>query len=83
RTRRLGGETVAVLLRTTYPLESDQILMIRDRIAGKIGKKMNFFTRYDPSLLGGVQLVIGNTVMDGSVKRRIEDLRARLMKARV
>jgi F-type H+-transporting ATPase subunit delta len=83
RVRHSSEETVDVLLKTTYPLEGDLIQVIRDKVARTFGGKLNFFTKYDPGLLGGVQLIIGNKILDGSVKRRIEDLKERLLKVRV
>jgi len=35
--------------------------------------------RQDPSLLGGVVLRIGDTVYDGSVRRRLEELREKML----
>ena len=34
----------------------------------------------DAELLGGLRVVIGSSMIDGSVKRRLEELRARLLK---
>ena len=73
-----AGET-EVLLKTTFPLELEIVQEIKDRVEEKLHKKTKFYIELDGSLLGGIQLVIGNTVIDGSVRRRLDDLREKLM----
>jgi F-type H+-transporting ATPase subunit delta len=36
----------------------------------------------NPSILGGVVVRVGDTVLDGSVRRRLSTLRARMLGAR-
>jgi F-type H+-transporting ATPase subunit delta len=42
------------------------------------GKKVELATAVDPGILGGIQVRIGDTLYDGSVRGRLERLRARL-----
>lgn len=74
---------IDVLLKTTYPLDTDVIKKIQEKLTERFGRKMNFFIKFDADLLGGIQVMIGNTLIDGSIKNRLEELRARLMKAKV
>jgi len=64
-----------VLLRMSYPLETDMIKRIKDKIEEKFKKRFKFFIELDDSLLGGIQVVVGNKVFDGSVRRRLDDLK--------
>lgn len=73
------GEAIEVLLRTSYPLELELIQKIKIKLGEKFGKKINLFLELDPDLLGGVQVRIGNTIIDGSVRRRLEELKEKLM----
>ncbi|MGD0335538.1 MAG: ATP synthase F1 subunit delta [Candidatus Omnitrophota bacterium] len=77
------GRRTEALLRVSSPLESGIIKDIEDRLESKFGKKFKFRTELDAGLLGGVQVVIGNTIIDGSIRRRLDELRERLMSARV
>lgn len=76
------GETEAVL-RTSFPLELDLIRHIKERLEKKLSRKIRFYINLDGSLLGGVQVVIGNTILDGSVRKRLSDLKEKLLTVRV
>lgn len=71
------------LLKTSYPLSLDLVRRIKEQAENRFKKKLNLFLELDANLLGGVKLIVGNTVLDGSVRGRLEDLRARLRKVRV
>lgn len=73
---------VDVLLKTSFPLDLDLIKEIKEKLAKMFQKKLKFYIDLDGSLLGGIQVVIGNTVIDGSVRRRIEDLKEKLERLR-
>jgi F-type H+-transporting ATPase subunit delta len=71
------AEAVAEV-RTAMPLDDDQ----RDRLAAALskhtGKKVSVKVIIDPSILGGIVAQIGDTVIDGSVRRRLEQLKETL-----
>jgi F-type H+-transporting ATPase subunit delta len=69
---------VRALLVSARPLpEAD-----RDRIAAtirvKTGRQVVVRTEVDPSLIGGVRVHLGSTVIDGSVRSQIEQVKERL-----
>jgi len=74
---------VDVLLKTAFPLELDLIKRIEVALKNKLKQNLRFYIDLDGSLLGGVQVVIGNTIIDGSVKKRLEGLRERLTNVRM
>ncbi|MDD5408802.1 MAG: ATP synthase F1 subunit delta [Candidatus Omnitrophica bacterium] len=69
---------VDVLLRTAFPLELDLIKNIEVVLKKKLKQDLKFYIDLDGSLLGGVQVVIGNTIIDGSVIKRLNDLKEKL-----
>jgi len=77
------GEAVEALLKTCYPLDIKSIQQIKKKLEEKLNKKMHLVLELDPSLLGGVQIQIGNTVIDGSVRRKLDELRQKLMTVEV
>jgi len=74
---------VDVLLKTAFPLDLDVIKKIEEVLKNKLKKNLRFYIDLDGSLLGGVQVVIGNTIIDGSVKKRLDELRDKLITARM
>ncbi|MCX5704084.1 MAG: ATP synthase F1 subunit delta [Candidatus Omnitrophica bacterium] len=77
-----GGMEEA-LIRTSYSLELELIKKIQDAIENKFGRKFKFYIELDSRLLGGVQIIIGNTVIDGSVRKRLNDLKQSMRNAQV
>jgi F-type H+-transporting ATPase subunit delta len=59
-------------------LESGELSALRSRLEQMTGGRIELDTQVDPSLLGGVQVRIGDTLIDGSVRGRLERLRTRL-----
>jgi F-type H+-transporting ATPase subunit delta len=54
------------------------IKRIEDVLKKKFKQNLRFYIDLDGSLLGGVQVVVGNTIIDGSVAKRLNDLRGKL-----
>jgi F-type H+-transporting ATPase subunit delta len=76
------GETEAVL-KTSFPLDLDLIKEIKEKLEKKFNRNFRFYIDLDGSMLGGVQVIIGNTIIDGTVVRRLSDLREKLLTVRV
>lgn len=79
--KRLYNRRVGVVEATaTSALELDQtaIAALTTRLETMTGKKVELATTIDPSILGGIQVRIGDTLYDGSVRGRLERLRSRL-----
>lgn len=76
------GEEEAIL-RTSLPLDIGLVKRLEEKLSLKYGKKFKFYIDLDGSLLGGVQVVIGNTILDGSVQKRLSDLKEKLKETEV
>lgn len=77
------GEAVDAVLKTSYPQDLELMQELKSRLENKLGTKLNLFLDLDPSLLGGAQIRIGNYIIDGSARRRLEELKEKLMRAQV
>lgn len=76
------GEPEAIL-KTTFPLDLAVIKKIENKLEKKFNRKFKFYIDLDASLIGGIQVTIGNMVIDGSVKRRLEELKEKFKTLRV
>lgn len=74
---------VRVQVRSAHPVSPQALERIRARVAQREGKQVTIETELDPQLIGGVQVVLGHRVIDGSVRRQLKDLRERLTAIRV
>ena len=63
---------------TAVPIDERQKSVIASRLGQRVGKTVILETRVDPSILGGVVAQIGDNVIDGSVRGRLERLRRAL-----
>jgi len=72
------GVEVDTLLKTSYPLETGTIQRIKDTLEARINKKIHLYIQLDADLVGGVCAQIGNIIIDGSVKRRLLDVKEKL-----
>ncbi len=70
--------TVEGQIITAYPLEESEIEEIKKIVEEKIGKKVEFEVKEDPSIIGGVLVKAGSYVLDGSVKFFIKKLQQQL-----
>lgn len=60
-------------------LTAEEKAQMESRAAVIAGARVQAHYKQDPSLLGGVVLRIGDTVYDGSIRRRLEELREKLL----
>ncbi|MEY2401109.1 MAG: F-type H+-transporting ATPase subunit delta [Ilumatobacteraceae bacterium] len=65
-------------VRTAVPLTPDQETRLAAALANASGKEVNLKVVVDPSVIGGVVATVGDTVIDGTVRTRLEQLKSRL-----
>ncbi|HZX54705.1 MAG TPA: ATP synthase F1 subunit delta [Ilumatobacteraceae bacterium] len=65
-------------VRSAIPLTPDQETRLAAALANATGKEVNLKVVVDPSVLGGLVATVGDTVIDGTVRTRIEQLKSRL-----
>ena len=67
-------DIVEGLIYTAFPLEEKTLLKIKKKISQIENRDVDLITRIDPSLIGGVKVVINSHVYDGSIKNQIEKM---------
>jgi ATP synthase F1 delta subunit len=63
------------------PLDKKLVKSIGDRIGEQTGRKVNLNAHVDPDILGGIVLRVGNSVLDASIKNRLNRLRRQVAQA--
>ena len=71
-------DIVEGLIYTAFPLEEKTLLQIKKKISQIENREVDLITRIDPSLIGGVKVVINSHVYDGSIKNQIEKMQINL-----
>jgi ATP synthase F1 delta subunit len=74
---------VATKVISAFPLSGDD----RDRVAAEVakrsGKQVELTVIEDPTLLGGIVVIVGNKIIDYSLKHFIGELKSRLLALKV
>jgi F-type H+-transporting ATPase subunit delta len=75
---RRAGVTSATIT-SAAPLADDERRALAERLTLLTGGPVRLTARVDPALIGGVVVRLGDRLFDGSVRGRLERLRARLV----
>jgi F-type H+-transporting ATPase subunit delta len=65
-------------VRTAVDLDAEQRRRLTEALQRSTGKQIELKVIVDPSVIGGVTARVGDTVIDGTVRRRLEQLRESL-----
>ncbi len=63
---------------SAYPLDNETIENIKTTIEKKLGKKVEFEIKQDPSIIGGVIVKAGSYILDASIKNYLQKLEQKL-----
>jgi ATP synthase F1 delta subunit len=64
-----------VQIATAVELDEGEARRLGDRIAESTGQKVELTTSVDPDILGGIVLRVGNSILDASIRNRLDNLR--------
>ena len=68
-------ESVVGEVRSAVPLDNKQQAALAKALSKATGKNVTVKVIVDPSVIGGISAKVGDTVIDGTVKRRLEQLK--------
>lgn len=74
---RREGITNAIVT-SAAPLDDREVGALRERLEMMTGGRIDMTTLVDPSILGGLVVRLGDRLIDGSVRGRLQRLRSRL-----
>ena len=64
-----------VQIATAVELDKEVVSKLGDRIAETTGQKVDLNASVDPAILGGIVLRVGNSILDASIRNRLDNLR--------
>jgi F-type H+-transporting ATPase subunit delta len=70
-----------VTITSAVELDDDTVKEISRKIEEQTGRKVELSRKVDPNVIGGLVMRVGNIVMDGSIRSRLERLRKQVAKA--
>ncbi len=76
-------EALDALLQVSFPLDSELIKLIHEKLEVRFHHRLKMFVHLDPDLLGGMRVRVRNTVIDGSVRGALDILGERLRSVQV
>ena len=74
---RRSGSSDAVV-HSAFPMDAAALAEVGNALEKRFGRKLNLTVQLDESLIGGIRVVVGDEVLDTSVKARLEQMKAAL-----
>jgi F-type H+-transporting ATPase subunit delta len=72
-----SGSSDAVVY-SAFPISAGSLGEVAGALEKRFGRKLNLTVQEDPSLIGGIRVVVGDEVLDTSVKARLEQMKVAL-----
>ena len=74
----INATELNVSITSNVELSEDKLSSISDNLSKQLDKRINIKNNVDKSLIGGVQLRIGNTIIDNSLSNKLIKLKNNL-----
>jgi ATP synthase F1 delta subunit len=75
------NQLLPVQVTSAVPLDDAIVEEIGNTIGEQTGKKVELSSHVDPDILGGIVVRVGNSILDASIRNRLEQLRKQVAKA--
>jgi F-type H+-transporting ATPase subunit delta len=75
------NKLLPVQITSAVELDKQIVSQLGDRIAEQTDRKVDISSSVDPDILGGIVVQVGNSVLDASVRNRLEQLRRQVLRA--
>jgi F-type H+-transporting ATPase subunit delta len=63
---------------SAFPIDTATVSSVAPVLERRFGRRLNLRVQDDPSLIGGIRVVVGDEVLDTSVKARLEQMKVAL-----
>jgi F-type H+-transporting ATPase subunit delta len=78
---REENKLLPVEITSAVELDESTVKQIGDRIGEQTGQKIELSSKVEPDILGGIVVRVGNSIIDASIRARLEQLRKQVAKA--
>jgi F-type H+-transporting ATPase subunit delta len=78
---REENKLLPVHVTSAVELDHATVQQIGDRIAEQTGRKVDLSAEVEPDILGGIVVRVGNSILDASIRNRLEQLRKQVARA--
>ena len=75
------NKLLPVQVTSAVELDKATVKQIGDRIAEQTGQKVDLSASVEPDILGGIIVRVGNSIIDASIRARLEQLRKQVARA--
>jgi F-type H+-transporting ATPase subunit delta len=75
------NKLLPVQITSAVELDEAVVKQLGDRIAEQTDRKVDVSSAVDPDILGGIVVRVGNSILDASVRNRLEQLRRQVARA--
>jgi len=75
------NQTLPVEVTSAVDLDDATVKSIGARIGEQTGQRVELTSKVDPAILGGIVLRVGNSILDASIKHRLDQLRKHVAQA--
>lgn len=75
------NKLLPVEVTSAVDLDEATVKSIGERIGEQTGQRVELTSKVDPSILGGIVLRVGNSILDASIKHRLDQLRKHVAQA--
>jgi F-type H+-transporting ATPase subunit delta len=75
------NKLLPVEVTSAIELDPKTVKQIGDRIGEQTGQKVELSAKVEPDILGGIVVRVGNSIIDASIRARLEQLRKQVAKA--
>ena len=75
------NQLLPVEVTSAVDLDDATVKSIGERIGQQTGQRVELTSKVDPSILGGIVLRVGNSILDASIKHRLDQLRKHVAQA--
>jgi len=72
--RREQEGVVEARIISALPIAEEQVRPLLDALERKYGRKVNAQVEIEPELIGGVRIIVGDKVIDATVRGRLESM---------